>query len=70
MNYRVDINYTWCKRCGICYWICPTHAIVEGDLKYPKVENHKKCIGCMLCENGCPEMAIDVSPLERVKREA
>ncbi|HHV01186.1 MAG TPA: 4Fe-4S binding protein, partial [Defluviitoga tunisiensis] len=25
--YNVVINYNYCKRCGICSWICPVKAI-------------------------------------------
>ncbi len=62
-KFDVEINFNWCKRCGLCYWICPTKAIVEGDLMYPRIDDADKCIGCLLCENVCPEMAIDI--LER-----
>ncbi len=68
-NFDVIINRSWCKACGLCYWICPTHALVEGDLKYPKVIK-ERCIGCLMCENVCPELAIDVVEVEKeVKRE-
>ncbi len=68
-KYDIEINFSWCKRCGLCYWICPTKALVEGDLLYPKVADIDKCIGCLLCENVCPEMAIDVVERKEVKVE-
>ena len=68
-KYDVEINRSWCKRCGLCYWICPTGALTEGELKYPIVADAGKCIGCMMCENVCPEMAVDVVQIDGVKRE-
>ena len=59
-KYDVKINFSWCKRCGLCYWVCPTKALVEGDIMYPRIADMDKCIGCLLCENICPEMAIDI----------
>ena len=70
-SFSIEINYNWCKQCGLCYWICPTHALVEGELMFPKVDSEDKCIGCLLCENVCPEMAIDIAvKKDQVKTEA
>jgi len=63
-KYRVNINYDWCKRCGICYWVCPTKTIVRGELDVPKVEDHDRCVGCLMCENLCPDFAVDVVQVE------
>ncbi len=59
-SFEVQIDFKLCKSCGICYWICPTHAIVMGELESPKVESNDKCIGCMQCVNLCPDFAINV----------
>ncbi|MCL4408648.1 MAG: 4Fe-4S binding protein [Thermotogae bacterium] len=59
-NFEINIDFKFCKSCGICYWICPTHAIVKGELEAPKIENNDKCIGCMQCANLCPDFAINI----------
>jgi len=58
--YNVVINYNYCKRCGICSWICPVKAIVEGEFDIPQISDPYKCIGCLQCERMCPDFAIDV----------
>ncbi|HCZ06802.1 MAG: 2-oxoglutarate ferredoxin oxidoreductase subunit delta [Thermotogota bacterium] len=65
-NYHVDIDLEWCKRCGICYAVCPTSTIKRGEMDAPIVEDHTTCIGCMMCENLCPDFAIDIKVVERV----
>ncbi len=64
--FDVNIDFKMCKSCGICYWVCPTHAIVKGELEAPKVEDADKCIGCMQCANLCPDFAIDVAERKTV----
>ena len=59
-RFRVEINPAYCKRCGICYWICPTKTIVKGQLGKPEVPDNSTCIGCSMCENACPDFAIDI----------
>lgn len=59
-SFRVNINYDWCKSCGICYHTCPTKTIKEGELKRPVVKDHSTCIGCLICENLCPDFAINI----------
>jgi 2-oxoglutarate ferredoxin oxidoreductase subunit delta len=59
-QYRVEIKYQWCKACGICYHVCPTKTIIQGELNRPAVPDHSKCIGCLMCENLCPDFAINI----------
>ncbi len=66
-SFEIEIDFKLCKSCGICYWICPTHAIIKGELESPKVESNDKCIGCMQCVNLCPDFAINVVELENAK---
>jgi|UniRef100_A0A7V3RDW9 2-oxoglutarate ferredoxin oxidoreductase subunit delta len=58
--FDVNIDLQLCKACGICYWVCPTHAIVKGEFEVPKIADADKCIGCMQCANLCPDFAIDI----------
>ncbi len=67
--FSVDIDYDSCKSCGICYWVCPTHTIVEGELQAPKISDMDKCIGCMQCVNLCPDFAIEVTPRKVVEKK-
>jgi len=59
-SYIVKINYEWCKNCGNCYHVCPTLTIKQGELNKPIVEDHSTCIGCLMCENLCPDFAINI----------
>ncbi|MEJ5230343.1 MAG: 4Fe-4S binding protein [Pseudothermotoga sp.] len=66
-QYEVTINYSWCKRCGICYHFCPTGAITKGELLKPIVSDPAKCIGCLMCENLCPDFAVTVNEKKSVQ---
>jgi 2-oxoglutarate ferredoxin oxidoreductase subunit delta len=63
-NFHVYINRGYCKKCGICSWICPTGTIIEDESGKPEVTDHKTCIGCLMCERSCPDFAIDIQEIE------
>ncbi|MDI3473108.1 MAG: 2-oxoglutarate ferredoxin oxidoreductase subunit delta [Thermotogaceae bacterium] len=65
-EFYIKINLDYCKRCGICSWICPAGAITVGELDIP-VADDTKCIGCRQCENHCPDFAIDIIEKERTE---
>ncbi len=67
-NFNVVINLDWCKRCGICSWICPTDAITIDEFNTPIV-NNDKCVGCLLCETHCPDFAIEVFKISETAKE-
>jgi len=58
-EFYVKINLEFCKKCGICSWICPVGAITVDESNVPIAED-RKCIGCRQCETHCPDFAIDV----------
>ncbi len=66
-KFTIEIDFKLCKSCGICYWVCPTHAIVKGELEAPRIESNEKCIGCMQCANLCPDFAINIRQVGDVK---
>ncbi|MFC4450072.1 4Fe-4S dicluster domain-containing protein [Halorussus aquaticus] len=47
-----------CALTPTCTNLCPTDAIRrrEGNLEF----NHERCVNCGLCEEGCPETAIEM----------
>lgn len=60
-KYRVKINYESCKLCDICVQLCPVKDLKITDQKLIELG---KCIGCMLCERNCPDLAIEVEKVE------
>ena len=54
------INRDWCKGCGICIAMCPKN-VLELDRKEKAVAARlEDCIACQLCEQICPDLAIEV----------
>jgi 2-oxoglutarate ferredoxin oxidoreductase subunit delta len=67
--YSVEINRSYCKSCGLCYWICPTKTIIKGKYDKPEIPDQTKCIGCLQCERICPDFAINVVEIVEEKSE-
>ena len=54
------INRDWCKGCGICIAMCPKN-VLKLDRKDKAVAARlEDCIACQLCEQICPDLAIEV----------
>jgi len=63
-NFIIEINYSWCKGCGICIYYCPKHVYEAGELGKPEIKNEGECINCRLCVLRCPDLAVEVYPGE------
>ena len=54
------IRRDWCKGCGICVEFCPTAVLELDETDRAVAVRLKDCICCKLCENRCPDLAIEV----------
>jgi len=54
--------YEWCKKCGICVYICPTKALAAKKDGTPYMADESKCTLCSLCWRICPDFAIMKNP--------
>ncbi len=63
---EIKIDKERCKACMICISVCPKklikleeHAQNRAGSSYVKfVDDSNECIGCALCAQSCPDMAI------------
>jgi adenylylsulfate reductase, subunit B len=61
VNYGPTIDYRHCTGCGNCYNDCPMDVFGwDQETKMPTAEYPGECRFCLVCELGCPEIAIDV----------
>ncbi len=60
MAVEIKINSTWCKACGICYEVCPRGVLAPNEVGKATVAAGDKCTSCKLCENLCPDFAIEI----------
>ncbi len=58
---RIVIFGRWCKGCGICSAVCPTHAIEADAEGRPTVLHPERCTACQMCVIHCPDLAITVT---------
>lgn len=60
-NYKIIIKVENCKACKLCYDHCPTNAIKGNEeTGIVEINDEDKCIGCLKCENICPDFAIEI----------
>lgn len=52
------VNLARCSRCGTCVLVCSGGALTMGA-EGPRLERADVCGGCALCEEICPDGAID-----------
>ena len=46
--------------CNPCKEVCPTDAIKMDDINDPPIVDYDKCVGCSLCVEVCPGLAMFV----------
>lgn len=63
LNVKVNIDYFYCKRCGICHAFCPQQVFSLLKDGSPEVSFPEKCTYCRLCDLRCPDFAISLEVL-------
>ncbi len=58
------IKQNWCKRCGICIFVCPKQVIERLPDGRVEIVHLDRCISCGLCVMHCPDYAIFGDPDE------
>lgn len=68
--YKVTVNGSRCKGCGLCVSVCPKKIMKLSEDKLNKkgfspaeVKERKKCIGCTFCAVICPDSAVMIEKL-------
>ena len=57
---EVQVDADKCTLCMSCVGVCPTSALMAGG-EFPRLSFKEwNCVQCGLCENACPEDAIDL----------
>jgi 2-oxoglutarate ferredoxin oxidoreductase subunit alpha len=77
-QFTVQLDESLCKGsdCYICVNSCPEEVFAEGDrinekgLRPSQVRNPEKCVGCMICESFCPDLAITVHEKGKAEERA
>ncbi len=60
MANKIELIERYCKRCGVCAYVCPKNVFDCAPGKYPAAARPQDCIGCRQCEYKCPDFAIIV----------
>jgi electron transport complex protein RnfB len=64
-NYRVKINQTTCRACGLCVERCPVQALTLAKCAVAQNERGEaatldvdRCLGCGVCVHKCPTQSL------------
>lgn len=60
MANQINIIQAYCKRCGVCGYVCPKNVFDCAEGRYPVAARQEDCVGCRQCEYKCPDFAITV----------
>ena len=58
--FSQTIYRDWCKACGICIAFCPKQVYDRDEGGKPLAARPDDCIGCLFCEEHCPDFAITI----------
>ena len=47
--YQIEINYRWCKACGLCIRFCLLEVLEEDEEGKPRVVKPEACTNFKLC---------------------
>jgi len=68
---KINVIRDRCKGCEFCIEFCPQQTLKPSDdynirgFHYPVLNaDGSSCIGCRICEKGCPDFAIFITKKE------
>lgn len=70
MAFKVTVNKTYCKGCGLCIEVCPrkllslTNDYNQQGQPLAQLDRDGICIGCRQCALICPDAAIEIEQIE------
>ena len=59
---RIKVNQSACTLCMACVSVCPGKALLDGQDTPALRMVEANCVQCGLCEQACPESAIELEP--------
>lgn len=57
---NIVISKKRCKKCGLCVSTCPKKVYIQNEADEVLVDQLENCIVCMMCQNICPDFAIEI----------
>jgi 2-oxoglutarate ferredoxin oxidoreductase subunit delta len=57
---NIVISKKRCKKCGLCVETCPKKVYIQNEADEVIIENLDACIVCLMCQNVCPDFAIEI----------
>lgn len=69
-THPVDIYEPWCKRCQLCFELCPKQVFDVEPTGRVYVKAPEACSQCKICALHCPDYAILLEPKEAKKSDS